>query len=644
MRSMKTSCSLLAVAVSTVIGLGACDSTSPELEKELQDSGAVPVLPTIEKSSANVARNPLKNAYFGDVHVHTGNSFDAFVFGVRRTPDDAYRFAKGEVIKQDAGFDIQLQGPPLDFLAVTDHGEYLGIVPAMADPSNPLSQTDTAKKAFGESRSEAVNTFQKIGLSFVMGNPIEEIRDQPYMDSVWAKTVDAAERHNEPGVFTAFAGYEFTAMQLVDLIDPGAINLHRNVLFKGAAPKRVLTTLDSGNPEDLWRWMSNKRERGVDSLAIPHNSNASNGEMFAQTAYDGATLTKEIAELRAANEPLVEITQIKGTSDAHPLLSPNDEWADFEPYPYLIGSTKANEVKPGSFVRQALSRGLEVESKFGVNPYEFGVIGSSDTHVAAGTFLEEKHWGKFPKDGYPKGRNSVPKDGDTWGESHDSADPLGGKPAGYYSASGLAGVWAEANTRDDLFAAMRSRETFGTSGPRMAVRLFAGDFSSPIAGAENAVERAYAEGSPMGSIISGATKSPTFLAFALQDPRSAPLQRMQMIKVWNDEGEHQEAVFDIACAGGVAPDAASHRCPDNGARVDLSTCATDPGVSAASFEVEWQDPGFVAGQKAAYYIRVLENPTCRWSTWDAVRNGTPPNPELPALIQERAWSSPIWLK
>jgi len=632
------------IAMMSLGALAACG----EKQADMDPANSVTVAPALDANEAQpkvIARNPLKNAYFGDVHVHTGNSFDAYVFGVRRTPDDAYRFARGESIHNDGGFEIQLEGPPLDFLAVTDHGEYLGIVPAMNDPDNPLSQTEIARTAFGADRAARVSTFQKIGLSFVTSNPIAEINDLEYSDSVWAATVDAAERHNEPGVFTTFAGYEFTAMRLVQSEPSGAINLHRNVLFKGDAPERLFTTLDSPNPEDLWRWMEAKRGDGQDALSIPHNSNASNGEMFAQTAYDGSPLTPELAALRKANEPLVEITQIKGTSDSHPSLSPNDEWADFERYEVLIGSTVPVVIDAGSFVRPSLARGLGLETTLGSNPYEMGVIGSSDTHIAAGSFLEEKHWGKFPADGTPVGRNSVLPEGmDNWEQASAGDDPLAGDTASHYSASGLAGVWAPANTREDLFDAMRNRETFGTSGPRITVRLFAGNYADDIIGAPDALEQAYANGEPMGSVINNNDEAPVFFAMAAQDPRSYPLQRMQIIKVWDNNGESQEAVYDIACSGDTTPDPTTHRCPDNGASVDTSNCDTVSGTGAASLIARWQDPAFTAGQPTAYYVRVLENPSCRWSTWDAIRNDSPPNPALPLTLQERAWSSPIWIK
>jgi len=632
--------------------LGACgggetpaaqtEHAAPESSQSAQTVGpeAAPV----------IATNPDKNAYFGDLHIHTANSFDAFIFGTRTGPDDAYRFAKGETISHDGGFEIALEGPPLDFLAVTDHGEYMGVVPAMANPASDLNKTATAQSIFGKDATAPREAFLAVGVTIVNGEEIEEIYDRDYIDTVWARTVEAADRHNEPGKFTTFAGYEFTAMRQLDLgATLAAANLHRNVIFKDGAPDRLFTTLDSTNPEDLWAWMDSEREAGRDVLAVPHNSNASNGEMFAVESYLGEALTKDWADLRTRNEPLVEITQLKGTSETHPSLSPNDEFAGFEQYEYFIGSLERASVNTGDFVRSAYGRGLEIEDREGFNPYKFGLIGSSDTHVSAATLVEKNHWGKFPLDGAgPSGRLSVPANGgQDWGaELEAEQQDLRQFSAIQYASSGLAGVWAEANTREAIFEAMARKETFGTSGPRMRVRLFAGfDYAEDMLDAPDMVAQAYARGVPMGGELIGGDSAPKFLAWAMQDALSVPLQRMQMIKVWTAEGKAQERVYDIACgAGGVEPDPVTRRCPDNGAEVSLETCATKAGDSAAQMKVLWSDPDYEAGQDAVYYIRVLENPTCRWSTWDAIRNGTPPNPSVSPTVQERAWTSPVFVK
>jgi predicted small lipoprotein YifL len=608
--------------------------------------------PPVEKAPASgtdsaPVSTPTMNAYFGDTHIHTANSFDAYIFNVRATPDDAYRFAKGETIKHGAGYDIKLQGPPLDFLAVTDHGEYQGILPAMNNPDHPLSQTATAQAIFGEDAEDPAAAFGQIGISFVISQPIEEIRDQAYMNSIWAETVDAANRHNEPGKFTTFSGYEFTAMRIVSIAQGAAANLHRNVIFKDDAPTQLFSTLDSNNPEDLWAWMDKERAAGRDSLAIPHNSNASNGWMFAKENYAGGPMDAGYITRRRANEPLVEITQIKGTSETHPQFSPNDEWAGHEQYEYFIGSSVEATINEGDYVRKALARGLAIEDEVGGNPYEFGFIGASDTHLGAATLVEEKHWGKFPTDGAgPEGRSSVPPNSAKTWEGAEKSDNRRVLTGAQFSASGLAGVWAESNTRSAIFEAMQRKETFGTTGPRMKVRFFAGaEITADMLANADMLEQAYAKGAPMGGQIDAPSASPGFVAWAIQDPLSAPLQRLQIIKVWTDaDGALNEAVYDAACSGGAAVDPSTFRCPDNEASVNVSTCETSPGSGTAELKTFWTDPSYAADQDAAYYVRALENPTCRWSTWDAVRNGTPPNPELPATVQERVWSSPIWIK
>ena len=581
--------------------------------------------------AAEIVRTPTKTALFGDLHVHTRNSFDAYIFGTRADADDAYRFAKGEPMENGRGQTIQLGGPPLDFFAVTDHGEYLGIVPELARRGSPLSKTETAKSIFGLFATDRRTNFLRIGQTVVSGEEIDEIYDQELMDNVWADTVRATEAHNQPGVFTTFAGYEFTAMRRVS--DLSAANLHRNVIFKNEAPTRLFSTLDSIEPEDLWAWMDAQREAGRDVLAIPHNSNASNGMMFA------AGLSAEAALIRIRNEPLAEITQVKGTSETHPLFSPNDEWADFEQYENLIGSTAKSTPEFGSFIRQTLARGIGVESDTGINPYAFGVIGSSDTHLGAPSLHEENFFGKFPHDLDPDTRQTTPPKGKTkWPTDYAPPTDLIATPQ--YGASGLAGVWAEANTREDIFKSMQAKETFGTSGPRLKIRLFAlqDRVGADIMDAPDMIEQAYEFGAPMGSSWSG--NPPQFLAWAARDVNSAPLERLQMIKVWMEGDAPQEHVIDIACAEGVPLDG---RCDEQALSIDISDC-TRSGTGASELKTVWADPDYKAGEKAAYYLRVLEAPKCRWSTWDAVRRGSPPNPELKATVQDRAWSSAIWVE
>ncbi len=613
----------------------------PEKEISVVEPKTTPIL--IEKVDT-------RNAYFGDLHVHTKNSFDAFITGTRTTADDAYRFAKGDTIDNGAGKDITISGPPLDFYGVTDHGEYMGVLAAMRDRNNPISKTDTAKSIFGifgGSREARIEAFTKVGTTIVTGDPIEDIYDRDFIDSAWAENVLAAEKHYDPGRFTTFAAYEYTNMNIIGEIadNLGAINLHRNVIFRDRAPERLFSTLDSTNPEDLWNWMNDKRDEGFDVLSIPHNSNASNGQMFSMTMSDGSPITKTYAANRIKNEPIVEMTQVKGTSETHPLLSPEDEFANHELYEILVGMATESKKVPGSFVRQALSRGIGIEQNIGKNPYEFGFIGSSDTHVSAPSLSEEQHFGKFSHDTDLANRGSVPPDGKmSWENVVSEETELAFISSASYGASGLAGVWAESNTREDIFDAMKRKETFATSGPRIKTRFFAGNYNDTILSSTNMLEEAYKNGVPMGGTKSSGTNSPDFIAWAIKDPDGYPLQRIQIIKVWSDETDNLEQIYDISCAGDLQPSPDTNRCPENGASVDLSNCQTNDETGSSELKALWSDPNYIPGQKSAYYIRVLENPKCRWSTWDAVRNGTPPNPNMQATIQDRAWSSAIWIK
>ena len=572
--------------------------------------------------------NPERNAYFGDLHVHTANSFDAFVLGTVATPDDAYRFAQGEALRHPGGFDMKLR-EPLDFLAVTDHAFYLGITRAMADPESPMSRHPDAKALTSVDTPEDRMRAFRLGPQFTrpMSPRYREIDDPATSRAAWQDNISAANRHNDPGRFTAFIGYEYT---------PGPIvrNLHRNVLFKGdTAPDIPFSQFDSENPEDLWAWMDALREQGIESLAIPHNSNQSRGQMFALVDFAGDPIDADYASVRSRNEPLVEISQTKGTSETHPALSPNDEWAAFETLSYRVGSREPLQVS-GSYVREAQLNGLKMAEEQGFDPFKVGVIGSSDTHNGSGGGDEEDYWG-------PAGMMHA--NGVLRGSVPDGTGAYQGDPAfPTFGASGLAGVWAERNTRASLYEAMRRKETFGTSGTRIKVRFLAG-YDLPAIDSDNMVGEAYAGGVPMGGdLLARADRTPAFIAWALRDPSSAPLQRLQIVKGWVAEGEIREAVFDVACSDDGAVDPATHRCPDNGARVDVTDCRVMEGTGASELKVRWRDPGFDARQRAFYYVRVLEDPICRWSTWDAIRAGVAPREGVPTTIQERAWSSPIW--
>lgn len=598
---------------------------------------ADPPAQTAMESAVATKRNPLRNAYFGDVHVHTQLSFDAYLFGTRRTPDDAYEFAKGAAIEHASGLEMQMK-KPLDFLAVADHAFLLGMMRSMADPDSPYADHEVAAAVRGATDAAGSGAAFQAVLGYLRAiqsdNRDNDLDDRTVMRSAWQEIIEAAERHNDPGNFTAFIGYEYTSS------GPELQNLHRNVIFRGSAvPDQPFSRFDSLNPEDLWAWMDNQRANGMEALAIPHNSNGSDGWMFQTTNWAGEPMDAAYADVRMRNEPLVEITQVKGTSDTHPLLSPNDEWADFEIMPLRVASDQPSRPQ-GSYVREAYLNGLLMEAERDANPYRFGVIGSSDTHNAAGSFEEDNYWSKTGlTDIEPYQRGSVPLP-----DSPPDDPQYSDNRSKFWGASGLAGVWAESNTREDIYDAFRRKETFATSGPHIQVRFFAGyDLDDGLLDDPDNIARAYADGVPMGADLAvRGDGAPRFFVWAARDPDSVALQRLQIIKGWVEDGEAREAVIDIACADGGVVDPATERCPDNGATVDLATCAVSTDKGDSELMTVWQDPEFDPTERAVYYVRVLENPKCRWSTWDAIRAGVAPRPDLPATIQDRAWSSPIW--
>ena len=655
-----------------------------ETETELlvrndEPSEAIATLPTATTEERPIERKP----YYGDLHVHTTYSFDGYSMGTMATPYDAYRFARGEPIKNPAGYDMQLSRP-MDFYAVTDHGMFLGLTKAAAETS-----TEFSKNAFSQPYHD-LNAPENFGTGLYstlkrlatfadfLPRAVEQIlsgeldRDQVLgvIRSAWEDTVDAADQFNDPGNFTTFAAYEYTSSTA------GMGNLHRNVIFEGTEnlPREPFSRFHSVNPEDLWQWMDELREKGVESLAIPHNSNGSNGQMFKLVDWAGSNFDDEYAQQRIRNEPIVEITQIKGTSETHPILSSRDEWAGFEIMPYRIATAALSQVE-GSYVREALLNGLAIEQQNITNPYQFGFIGSSDTHSAASQNDESnfssklgllssnaEQRGSIPRAGLsgeltyygmqaalalvpnPMGKNmNIRINGDIYANG---ANPT-------FGASGLAAAWAEENTRAALYRAFRRKEVFATSGPRIALRFLAGyGFDEDMLTTADGVQRAYANGVSMGGNLAAVTSSqdgtaaeydtPSFLIMATSDPDAAPLQRLQIIKGWIDAaGNTHEDVIDVACAGDTDVNPETNRCADNGARVDISDCSINPETGAAELSALWQDPDFDPQQRAFYYARALENPTCRWSTWDAIRAGVSPRPDLATTIQERAWSSPI---
>jgi len=642
------------------------DQTSGD--EQVSDQGAAPpaaeALPMPDDVLvSDPEQNAARNVYFGDLHVHTTYSFDAFAFGTLAKPADAYRFAKGEAIRHPAGFEMQLD-EPLDFYAVTDHAMFMGVSRVAADPESEVYRlggfdymanlnapeklvaggTTERSKGFSSFLGDTINAITEGRLS------VEQVHD--ITRNAWSDSVDAANEAYVPGEFTTFPAYEYTTSS----DDRG--NLHRNVFFKDGAelPAVPFSRFHSQNPEDLWDWMDDLREQGIEAMAIPHNSNGSNGQMFKLVDWAGNPLNDRYAEQRMRNEPLVEITQIKGTSETHPALSDNDEWAGFEIMPYRVATTLPSQPS-GSYVREALINGVRLNDQGVKNPFKFGFIGSSDSHIASTPVEESDFDGKIGLlDATPELTGSVPLAEEDAQQSlenaPDSVKQIDGevyRTGGpiTWGASGLAAVWAEENTRESIYEAFRRRETFATTGPRIRVRFFAGyEFDQSMLDDPKAVERAYREGVTMGSDLlpDGDEDAPRIFAWAIRDAGSAPLQRLQVIKGWTVDDENHEKVFDVACADGLDVDPETYRCPDNGASVDLDDCSISRDVGASELKTVWKDPEFDPDHRAFYYVRVLENPTCRWSTWDAVRNGAEPRPDFPATIQERAYTSPVWYR
>ena len=605
-------------------------------EKDRRPSHSEALNPNPEKSPQD------RQVFFGDLHIHSSWSLDAYAAGVRAEPEDAYRYARGESIPHISGRKIQLDGPPLDFMALTDHAEYLGVIQATSALRHPLHALPLMQSWFRQDGTTSIQAWKTINSSFAARQAIPALATDAVVAPAWQELVDLANRNNRPGEFTAFVGYEYTS-------NPVYQNLHRNVLFRGSdVPLRPFSSMDSQNPEDLWQWMDVVRRSGDDLLAIPHNSNGSNGLMFARTKTDGSPLDRAWAEQRARNEPIVEVLQIKGQSETLPVLSPEDEWAAFEMVPWRTLKPSLSSKPEGSYVRDALKTGLLLrdKAKVGVNPYRLGMIGSTDGHNASSPFEESNYTGKIGDGDPTPARRLAMRASRNGGGDREPRIWL------YWSAAGLAGIWSDANTRGDLFDALRRREAFSTSGPRIRVRVFAGwDFTPDEL--ESEISRVgYTRGVPMGGTLhteaahsdSDATVSPTFLVTALKDPLGANLERVQVIKGWTEDGVAHERVFDVGCADGSTPNVTPYRCSKSAREPDLASCTPDQSVGARALRAWWRDPSFDPKQRAFYYIRVLQIPTCRWSTWDANRLGVKPSDLVQAAIQERAMTSPIWFE
>jgi hypothetical protein len=547
--------------------------------------------------------------------------------GTRTTPEDAYRFASGETIDY-LGQPIR-RSFPLDFEAVTDHSENLGVFNQLDDPNSAFSLSEVGKLA----REGGVANFVKIAKLITDGVRLGDDAAK-VSASTWQREIDTANRFNQPGKFTTFIAYEWTSM-------PGGANLHRNVIFKGDTAPAPFTAIDSKDPKDLWTWLSKIRGQGFEALAIPHNGNASNGLMYDWTSLDGKPIDEAYAQLRATNEPLSEVSQNKGTSETHPALSANDEFANYEIFDkLLLGSTPS---KPGgSYWRDALGRGLVLQQKLGVNPYKDGAEGSSDLHSGLQVSTAQEYGGIATANlGGGKLNNETAQEA----LGYKQAAGITGFSPVILSPGALTGVWAESNTRDAIYSAFRRKETFATSGSRLKVRFFGGwDFSRSFVARPGWVHDAYRLGVPMGGDLpqARAGKAPSFVVQAVKDPLSGNLDRVQVVKVYLENGKQQERIFDVVWGGARRIDAKTGKLPAVGNTVDLKTGKWDNSIGAAELSTVWSDPTFKADQAAVYYVRVLEIPTPRWSTLRAIEFGLPLPKAVAPTIQQRAWSSPIW--
>ena len=563
-----------------------------------------------------------RGALFGELHIHTGWSFDAYVFNVRATPDDAYNFAKGMPLDHPVGGTYQISRP-LDFMAVTDHAIYMGVMAKMADPDHALSKHPLAEIVNDPAQHVMDKALLQIVQSSRAGTPIDGLTSPEVQQETWDQIVAAANRHNDPGTFTALIGDEWTST-------PDGQNLHRNVIFRGDDAPVPFSRFDSDRPEDLWKWLDEIRANGHEALAIPHNSNLSDGRMFEREDRRDQPFTAEYAETRMRNEPLVEVTQVKGTSETHPLLSPNDEFADFEIVEQRVASNQAVTNFAGSYVREAYLTGLEFQDTKGFNPYKFGLVAASDSHTGIVPVEEDSYSGKVgSRDGSPELRLQA-----------DSAT----MDLRFFSASGLTGVWAEENTLASSYDGARRNQTWGSAGPRIKVRFFGGFDLNVQPGAKGWVEAAYAQGVPMGGTLmpSDTVPAPTFAVWALKDPDGANLDRIQIVKGWSENGEAQEKIYDAVWSGDRKPDAETGKLPAVGNTVDMETLEYENSIGAVELQGTWTDPDFNAEQNAFYYVRVIEIPTPRWSLFDAKALGIESPPELKKTIQERAYTSPIW--
>ncbi|MBS0254698.1 MAG: DUF3604 domain-containing protein [Proteobacteria bacterium] len=580
---------------------------------------------------------------WGDTHLHTGNSVDAFGFGNRLSPEDALRFAKGEEVTSSTGIKARLERP-LDFLVVTDHAEGLGATKALYDAPAFMIRDPQMKRwreLMHQGPAGSLRATAEMLLARMSGKLPAAMMDKQASAkrtrSIWEAHIRTVDRYYDPGKFTSLLGFEYTLME-------GGNNLHRNVIFRDNGDKvRQVDPLDPTKeifPDQLWAYMdAYEKKTGGKVLAIPHNSNLSNGLMFMLTEPNGGPMSAAYARRRAAHEPVVEITQMKGDSESHPFLSGNDEFAGYGTVGWDTNNLANNQpMKPGdyagSYVREALKRGLMIAQRTGVNPYQFGVIGSTDSHTALSAVEEDNFFGKHP--------GVEPS-------AHRATDGfIPGMPSGRMNwqslASGYAAVWAKANTRGAIWDALMRREVYGTTGPRMVVRFFGGWGFTPEMLKGDWVHAGYKDGVPMGGTLpAGKGGKPSFIVSALKDPKGANLDRVQVVKGWTDAaGKSHEKVFDVAWSDPEHRKLVGGKLPKVGDTVDTDKATYQNSIGAASLATVWTDPEFNAAQHAFYYVRVLEIPTPTWVDFDKVKYHLNLGKEIPLKQQERAYTSAIW--
>jgi hypothetical protein len=599
-----------------------------------------------------------RRAFFGEMHLHTTMSFDAWSFSTKVTPDQAYRFGRGETVMvpvEQVNPQLQIAATeavpakrawPLDFMAVTDHSEAMGVLNMLDDPANPLRKTKAGQALLKDPKSAFAMV---VNANRPGAPPPAFINMAAAAKSAWDVEIKAANDNYLPGKFTTFIAYEWSALA------QGKYNLHRNVFFNANHAPLPYSSQQSTRPEDLWTYLEKVRAQGVDVIAIPHNGNVSGGLMYDWNDSDGRPIDQQYAQRRALNEPLTEIAQNKGQSDTLPELSPSDEFANFEIFDSLLTHPSIKSRQAGGFIRQAFGRGLVIEAKVGANPYKYGLVGASDFHNGLSTSDEKAFagdaFGIDPNTMTPSraeakvqvGIDKRPSPLDVDAAANHTPPAL--ENALQFGSAGVTGVWAEENTRNSIFAALKRKETFATSGTRIRVRMFGGwDFRAGALERPDWVAAAYAAGVAMGSDLParpGSARAPRLLVEALKDPDGANLDRIQIIKIWLDHGTYREKIFNAALSGGRRPGPGG-KVPPVGNTVDLMTGAYKNSIGAAILKANWRDPEFDPKRPAVYYARVLEIPTPRWSTLLSIKVGLPISKSVPATLQERAWTSPIW--